>query len=499
MECIISSPDSVLYNVRLPANASGYDCLVSVCGLMGVVEHDYFGLKYRDRHGILAWINNRMTLKTQFKSSPPYLLHLRVKYFVDPSTLQQLATKHLFFLQTKVLLKSGHLPVNEEEAGKIGALLAQAEMGDIAKNGPWEYSNPGYPQYFKECDEETARIIAQEHSRLEGMSTADAEGKALERAAKLTNWGVSYVKVINKEYNTTVHIGIGGLQITLLDSDLRTVKRISYDLVRAVSLNNELLYVGYVCFDHQGRPVVSKLVVECANIRIARHLYRMVSEDHCFFTQERVSDAMRNRFRRKPQKDFFRKYLGISFERRYYFDVLRTRQEVYAHVWEILHQVNQAQMTSAVMHSNQPSSVHDNELYLTSRSHQLASPAISEDSPCSTEVSSTTTNLTKIVLSKSRFELPNELLEFNCDDNEEKELNCNDTEEEGDKHSDHHGTCKAKPERPRKCDQLLSNNDEFKCRVCMTIPASGEFCSCGNLAACYSCALACKTCAICSL
>ena len=134
-------------------------------------------LRYSDRYGLLVWNNNRMTLKTQIRSSPPYLLHLRVKYFVDTSTLQQLTTKHLLFWETKVLSKSGHLPVNEEEAGKIGPLLTQEEMGDIRNNGFWAMLN--YPHYFKEWAVGTARIIAQEHSRMKGMSTAAAQKKKL--------------------------------------------------------------------------------------------------------------------------------------------------------------------------------------------------------------------------------------------------------------------------------------------------------------------------------
>ena len=85
------------------------------------------------------------------------------------SFVSLLKCRHLFFLQAKALFKDGKLPVTQEEAGKIGALLAQAEMGDSmdaeAKNHPMLC----YPPYFNDWDVGTARAIAQEHSKLKGQ------------------------------------------------------------------------------------------------------------------------------------------------------------------------------------------------------------------------------------------------------------------------------------------------------------------------------------------
>ena len=492
MECFVSSVDSALYTIMLPLDATGYECLIKICRLLGTVEHDYFGLKYSDCDGLFAWINNRLMLRTQIKSSPPYLLYLRVKYFVDPSTLQQPTTKHLFFLETKVLLREGRLSVNEQHAGEIGALLAQAEMGNIVENRPREHSIPGYPQYFKEWEVETPGIIALEHSRLEGMSRTHAEGKVLECAAKLTNWGVSYEKVIHKENNSTAYIGIGGLQLTLLDLDLRTVKRIPYDILHATSYSKKLFYIRYVAHDYEGGTVLMDFVVECAHCRIALYLYRAVTEDYFFFTQQTVSDTVLNHVRHQPGREFFLTHFGISFERHYYFDVLKTRTEVYAHVWETLHQVNQALMTTAAMQSNRQSRILDNEPYPTSKSPQHTAPANNEDRLCNTEVSSSiTAKLAKIGLSKSSLDIAQELLELICDGS-------------GEKNDDPRGACEAKPEgqlrlvTAAKLEQLLSNIHESRlCCVCMTEPASAVFCPCGHLVACYTCALACKKCALC--
>ena len=57
------------------------------------------------------------------------------------------------------------------------------------------------------------------------MSTSEAERKALESASKLSNWGVTYVRVTNTEDNSPAYIGIGGRHITLCDNEWKTLKR----------------------------------------------------------------------------------------------------------------------------------------------------------------------------------------------------------------------------------------------------------------------------------
>lgn len=66
-----------------------------MCEVLGIVEVDYFGLKYADREaGCEAWVNTRLNLRRQLKrSNQPYRLAFRVKFFTDPILLQQPSTK----------------------------------------------------------------------------------------------------------------------------------------------------------------------------------------------------------------------------------------------------------------------------------------------------------------------------------------------------------------------------------------------------------------------
>ena len=67
-----------------------------MCEVLGIVEVDYFGLKFSDcLAGCEAWVNTRSNLKRQLKkcSHQPYRLGFRVKFFTDANLLQQPSSK----------------------------------------------------------------------------------------------------------------------------------------------------------------------------------------------------------------------------------------------------------------------------------------------------------------------------------------------------------------------------------------------------------------------
>lgn len=60
--------------------------------------------------------------------------------------------------------------MNREEASKIGAFLAQAEMGDSLEDESRDHHMLCYPQYFNDWDVGIARAISQEHTQIKGQS-----------------------------------------------------------------------------------------------------------------------------------------------------------------------------------------------------------------------------------------------------------------------------------------------------------------------------------------
>ncbi|CAI8011720.1 E3 ubiquitin-protein ligase MYLIP, partial [Geodia barretti] len=78
-------PDCSAFFMELREDCKGFDCLAKMCEVLGIVEVDYFGLKYADRlAGCEAWVNTRLNLRRQLKrTNQPYRLAFRVKFFTD--------------------------------------------------------------------------------------------------------------------------------------------------------------------------------------------------------------------------------------------------------------------------------------------------------------------------------------------------------------------------------------------------------------------------------
>ncbi|XP_072572037.1 E3 ubiquitin-protein ligase MYLIP-A-like isoform X3 [Paramormyrops kingsleyae] len=130
MLCHVSRPDSVVMEVEVKAKANGEDCLTKVCGKLGIIEVDYFGLQYTGCKGESLWLNLRNRISQQMDCLTPCRLRLRVKFFVEPHLILQEQTRHFFFMHVKDELLRGHLQTSREQAEDLSALLAQAEFGD---------------------------------------------------------------------------------------------------------------------------------------------------------------------------------------------------------------------------------------------------------------------------------------------------------------------------------------------------------------------------------
>ena len=57
------------------------------------------------------------------------------------------------------------------------------------------------------------------------MSQQEAELTLLNEVFKLENWGVSYLKAINLEDNTSCFVGLGGFHIRLCNGQWRMTRK----------------------------------------------------------------------------------------------------------------------------------------------------------------------------------------------------------------------------------------------------------------------------------
>lgn len=66
-----------------------------MCKNLGILEKDYFGLRYLDKNGEYLWINLRNPLHEQLVpgTGNRLLMDMRVKYFIKPQKILQPVTR----------------------------------------------------------------------------------------------------------------------------------------------------------------------------------------------------------------------------------------------------------------------------------------------------------------------------------------------------------------------------------------------------------------------
>ena len=66
-----------------------------VCKSLGILEKEYFGLRYADKNGEPLWVNLCNPLHEQLVPAPGHrpVMEMRVKYFIRPQKILQPVTR----------------------------------------------------------------------------------------------------------------------------------------------------------------------------------------------------------------------------------------------------------------------------------------------------------------------------------------------------------------------------------------------------------------------
>ncbi|KAL5967107.1 FERM domain-containing protein 3 [Taenia solium] len=222
------NPDLVPYKIRLldsdqkPLEISiskhdfGQVLFNKVCDeLGGIIERDYFGLRYMDKNNQRQWLDLGRSVKKQMTGAHSTALSFRVKHYPgNPiADFRQEISQYLLYLQIRRDLVQGRLLCPLNDLYTIGALILQSEYGDAPSdddstelNGSLS-SEEEYKAYFKNFKivfNQTKKIeseIISRHKTYRGLTTRDAEVEVLKRASKLPTYGVDPfpVKILTKE------------------------------------------------------------------------------------------------------------------------------------------------------------------------------------------------------------------------------------------------------------------------------------------------------------
>ena len=95
----------------------------------GGIEESLFSVQHLNNHIFFQhWLDPTKRVSQQIKGISPITLYLGVKFYsADPCKLVEEITRYQFFLQVKLDILQGRLPVPQELSTELAALALQCE------------------------------------------------------------------------------------------------------------------------------------------------------------------------------------------------------------------------------------------------------------------------------------------------------------------------------------------------------------------------------------
>ncbi|XP_024942392.1 E3 ubiquitin-protein ligase MYLIP isoform X3 [Cephus cinctus] len=342
MWCLVSQANSVILEVQVDPKAIGQECLEKVmvpgcgpqaCDCLGISkECDYFGLKYQNAKGEELWLNLRNPIERQTGGGvAPLRFALRVKFWVPPHLLLQEATRHQFYLHSRLELVEGRLKVSDwSSVARLVALIAQAEGGDYDALLPPHalYSQCCQIQPIEPCEakpQDFLHRIVQQHKEIKGMKASTAEYWLLKEVSNLDTFGQEMFHS-KFGYNGVSMIGVGPHGITVYRGQDEETQNIPYTAIQSATSQRRMFHLVYLSLDGEETSLDFKL----DSSQSASGLYRAITEKHAFYSCETVRSAVTAQFIRDLKGTIISIFNEDStLGKKYVFDIRRTCREVY--------------------------------------------------------------------------------------------------------------------------------------------------------------------------
>ncbi|KAJ8978703.1 hypothetical protein NQ317_015951 [Molorchus minor] len=358
MWCLISQPNSVVFEVRVDPKSIGQECLEKVCEYLGISkESDYFGLKYENNKGEELWLNLRNPIDRQVNchgQTSPVRLALRVKFWVPPHLLLQETTRNQFYLHSRAdLLEKRLLASDWDCVCRLIALIAQAESGN------YDFAHPPHNIYMQASsiapitnaqkpNDLLQKVIAL-HKTYKDMKRSTAEYWLLKEIAELETFGE---ELFSTKSHGGMSLGVGPHGITIYEKN-KVKQLISFTNIISASSHRRIFKLEYLSIDNKESLLEAKL----DSNHVASSLYRALTEKHAFYSCETVRSAVTAQFIRDLKGTIVSIFNEDStLGKKYVFDIRRTCREVYDNARRALYQESGMQIIPQL---GKPKHAHD--------------------------------------------------------------------------------------------------------------------------------------------
>ncbi|GFY46793.1 tyrosine-protein phosphatase non-receptor type 21 [Trichonephila inaurata madagascariensis] len=278
--------DNTTVECTLSAQSLGQECLNNVCQRLGLMQPQYFGLRFLSKRGAFWWVDLQRPLKKQLDkyALDSSSLYLGVMFFVsDVNILHDEVTRYHYFLQLKSDILEGRLCCNEEQTILFASYSLQAEFGDHdPERHTTEYLTnfgllPKQIAQGKENQEAILERVIHSHRNLQGMSQPLAEVYYIMEAQKLNGYGHECFAAKDSS-NIAIVLGVSlmGIYIWYLNNQ----PSIFFPWDQILNLVHHKK-----CFGIQHRNSRKVLQSYLDDAHLAKYVWKTCIQQHSFYTK----------------------------------------------------------------------------------------------------------------------------------------------------------------------------------------------------------------------
>nr|CAH7720845.1 unnamed protein product [Callosobruchus chinensis] len=269
--------DGSVLDIAIDRKAKGRELLDRVCEAVNLIEKDYFGLTYADRHDPRNWLDLEKRISKFMKE--PWKMNFEVKFYPpDPAQLQEDITRYHLCLQIRNDILSNRLPCSFVTHALLGSYLVQSELGDYDP----DTMGKNYLKDFKFAPNQTPDLeekVMELHRTHKGQNPAEAELHYLENAKKLAMYGVDLHPAKDSE-GVDIMLGVCASGLLVYRDRLR-INRFAWPKILKISYKRHNFYIKIRPGEFE--QFESTIGFKLANHRAAKKLWKTCVEHHTFF------------------------------------------------------------------------------------------------------------------------------------------------------------------------------------------------------------------------
>ncbi|XP_049612157.1 protein 4.1 isoform X5 [Syngnathus scovelli] len=277
--CHVTLPDGSDFACEVEKGAKGLFLFFKVCEHLNLLEKDYFGLAYADRHDQKCWLDPTKEIKRQIRSNN-WQFAFNVKFYPpDPSLLTEDITRYLLCLQLRQDVASGRLPCSFVTRALLASYTLQAEYGDWDPERPRPLDCIGRLTFAPNQSKEMEEKILELYKAHKGQTPAQADVHFLENAKKLSMYGVDLHHAKDSE-GVDISLGVCANGLLVYKDRLR-INRFAWPKILKISYKRNNFYIKIR--PGETEQFESSVGFKLQSHRSAKRLWKVCVENHGFF------------------------------------------------------------------------------------------------------------------------------------------------------------------------------------------------------------------------